>query len=506
MNATAIPQNEAALAAICLSALMLGLEISSIPSILPTLEQVLPADFRQLQWIMNAYTIAMTSCLMAMGALADRFGRKRIFMTGIAVFGLASLTCGWAASAPILIVARALQGASGAAMLACQIAVLSHQFRHGPERGRAFGWWGVVFGLGLGFGPLIGGLIVAWVSWDWVFLVHGLLALVTLALARVGIVESSDPHSVRIDLAGMATLSLAVFCLVFLITQGRGLTGADPLGLTLAAFGVLSLLAFVMVETRIARPMFDFGAFRLRAFSGALLGSVGMNFSFWPFVIYLPIYVHAVLGLDSVTAGLALLAYTLPTLVVPPFAERMLMRHGPAFVIPLGLFAIGLGFVAMWLSATGDGAAWWTMLPGCLLAGLGLGLTNTPVTNTATAALPAERAGMASGMDMSARIISLALNIALMGFILLEGIRFSLGRFGFPDDGAALGRLAELIAAGNLSAAEDGGADLATARAALTQGFGWVMLYGAFWAWGLSALSLLIFGRRKTVPVGAGQM
>ncbi|PIK73872.1 MFS transporter, partial [Methylobacterium frigidaeris] len=128
---------------------------------LPTLEQVLPADFRELQWIMNAYTIAMTTWLMAMGALADRFGRKRVFLAGIGVFGAASLICGLAASAALLIAARFLQGTSAAAMLACQIAVLSHQFRDGPDRGVAFGWWGIIFGIGLGFGPLVGGAIVA---------------------------------------------------------------------------------------------------------------------------------------------------------------------------------------------------------------------------------------------------------------------------------------------------------------------------------------------------------
>jgi MFS family permease len=145
---TVIPRNRAALAAVCLSALMLGLEISSIPSILPTLQRLLPADFRQLQWIMNAYTIAMTTCLMAMGALADRFGRRRVFLTGIVLFGIASFACGRATQAPALIAARFFQGASGAAMLASQIAVLSHQFRDGAERGRAFGWWGVIFGIG----------------------------------------------------------------------------------------------------------------------------------------------------------------------------------------------------------------------------------------------------------------------------------------------------------------------------------------------------------------------
>lgn len=492
-----------ALAAVCLSALMLGLEISSIPSILPTLEHVLPADFKQLQWIMNAYTIAMTTWLMAMGALADRFGRKRIFMAGIVVFGIASLVCGLATSAPILIAARFLQGTSGAAMLACQVAVLSHQFRDGQERGMAFGWWGIIFGIGLGFGPIVGGVIVAVSSWQWVFLVHVALAIVTLVLARTGVEESADPHAVCIDLAGMVSLSLSVFCLVYLITQGQVPGSDNPAGLGIGVLGILSFLTFVFVESRVARPMFDFGAFRNRKFAGALLGSSGMNFSFWPFVIYLPIYFQAVLGYDSVTAGLTLLAYTLPTLIVPPFAERLLLRHGPRVVIPLGLFIIGAGFILMRLAVTSDHASWITMLPGCILAGTGLGLTNTPVTNTATASVPVERAGMASGMDMSARMISLAINIALMGFILLQGIRPGLEQALQMQVAPSLHTLAEAIAAGNLAAGEGSGVTVAVARQALTHGFRWVMLYGALCAWGLSLMSLIVFGAKKATPTEA---
>ena len=186
----------------------------------------------------------------------------------------------------------------------------------------------------LRFGPLVGGLTVAVASWPWVFLVHVALALLTLALARTGVVESADPHAVRIDLPGMATLSLAVFCLVFLITRGQRVDAGNPVGLALAGVGIASLLAFIAVETRTARPMFDFAAFRARAFSGALLGSAGMNFSFWPFMIYLPIWFQVALGYDSVTAGLALLAFLDSSfLSFPEVTDALIVVLAPSEVL-----------------------------------------------------------------------------------------------------------------------------------------------------------------------------
>ncbi|WJS85775.1 MFS transporter [Paracoccus sp. TOH] len=504
MNPAPSSKNSFALVAVCLSALMLGLEITSIPSILPALESVLPADFRQLQWIMNAYTIAMCAVLMAMGALGDRFGRKRIFMSGVVVFGIASLICGLATSAPLLIAARFLQGLSAAAMLACQVAVLSHQFRDGAERGKAFGWWGIIFGIGLGFGPIVGGGIITLASWEWVFLIHVAIAAATVLFAQKGVEESSDPQATRIDLAGMVTLSIAVFGIVYLITQGQELGLASPAALAILAVSIASFVLFVVVENRTARPMFDFTAFRIRRFSGALLGSSGMNFSFWPFVIYLPIYLQAVLGYDAIAAGLTVLAYTVPTILVPPLAERLLLSRGPGLVIPLGLFTIGAGFGLLHIVASSEHANWMTLLPGCILAGIGLGLTNTPVTNTATAAVPPERAGMASGMDMSARFISLAVNIAIMGLILLSGVYAYLAQ-GLPQPPAeaTLRALADAVSAGNLAAAESHGFPITAARAALAQGIGWVTLYGAVSAWTLALMSFLVFGGKKSMRAEA---
>ncbi|RTQ35229.1 MFS transporter [Variovorax gossypii] len=498
-------KNRVALAAICLIAMMFGLEISSVPVILPTLEKTLHGDFSDMQWIMNAYTIACTTVLMGAGTLADRYGRKRILVVSVVLFGLTSLACGLAQNAAVLIVARFLQGLSGGTMLICQLAALSHQFQQGKERSRAFATWGVVFGMGLGFGPIIGGAIAALSSWQWVFLVHAPLAVLAVVLVLGSVQESRDPDAQRLDLPGIVTLSLTVLGLTCFITQGPGLGFSSPLAIGIAVASAASFVLFLWVEKINPHPMFDFSVFRIRNFSGSIIGSIGMNFSFWPFMIYLPIYFQGALGYDAVIAGSALLAYTLPTLVLPPLAERLSLRYRPGIVIPAGLFVIGLGFIAMRYGSGMAHASWMTMLPGCLLAGIGLGLTNTPVTNTTTGSVPSARAGMASGMDMSARLITLAINIALMGFVLLAGVHAHLrGALSTSLDALQLRALAEKIAAGSFSSLADGFPVLsqadpsgATVHAALVHGFGLVMLYGGVGVWVLAGISWLVFGSGK---------
>lgn len=493
-------RSAAVLLAVCLSCLMFGLEISSIPAILPTLEQVLGADFKQLQWIMNAYTLAVTTVLMAIGTLADRFGRKRIFILSIVAFGLTSLLCGIADNIALLTAARFLQGLSAGAMLICQIAVLSHEFQNSDERALAFGWWGIIFGTGLGFGPIIGGGITVLMGWEWVFLIHVVVAAVALLLAIGGIHESKDPAPGKLDIAGIVTLSVCVFCLAFYITQGPDIGFDSEMGLTILAISFASFIGFLIAENMSARPMFDFAVFRIRDFSGAVIGSAAMNISFWPFMIYLPIWFQAGLGYDSVTAGLALLAYTLPTLVMPPFGEKLSLRYRPGIVIPAGLFTIGIGFMLMMIGTNDSHPSWLTMMPGCLLAGIGLGLTNTPVTNTTTGSVSRDRAGMASGIDMSARMVSLAINIAIMGFILASGVQAYLeSETTLNLNGAELRLLAERIAAGN--EVVELGLSTEIVHQALARGFRWVMLYGALGVWTLAGIGFVLFNVKPAQPM-----
>ncbi|WP_175650872.1 MFS transporter [Pseudomonas sp. Marseille-P9899] len=475
-----------ALAAVCLAAMMFGLEISSIPVILPTLETLLEGRFSDLQWIMNAYTLACTTVLMAVGTLVDRYGRRTLFLASVAVFGLASLACGLAEDASTLIIARTVQGASGGALLICQISILSRQFTEPRERSKAFALWGIVFGAGLGLGPIIGAGILALANWQWVFLIHLPLAVIAFALAGAGVHASSEAPTGKLDSLGILLLASAVFGLTFVIIQGPELSSATAGALALAT--LLAFVAFLISQRLNPHPMMDFSVFRIRGFSGALLGSAGMNFSFWPLMIYLPIYFQAGMGLDNVDAGLLLLAYTLPTLFVPPLGERLALKLQPGVMIPAGLLVIGAGLMLMCIAIGSAHLLVPVMAAGCVLAGTGLGLTNTPVTNTSTGSVPPSRAGMASGMDMSARMTSLAINIAVMGWVLVQGIAGSL-RQSLPGlgEGSALQAMAQAVAAGKQAI------PASAFHTALDQGFAWVLIYGAASVCLAAVASLCVF-------------
>ncbi|WP_122257399.1 MFS transporter, partial [Pseudomonas salomonii] len=277
------------------------------------------------------------------------------------------------------------------------------------------------------------------------------------------------------------------------ITQGSENGFGSPAMLGWAGLSLVGLLLFIVVERRSAHPMFDFSVFRIQRFNGALMGSIGMNFSFWPFMIYLPLYFQAGLGYDTLTTGAALLAYTLPTLLVPPLAERLALRYGAERIIPLGLGLMGAGFITM---AAVNGAqqpsiVW--VLFSCVLAGVGLALTNSPTTNTTTGAVSADRAGMASGIDLSARLITLALNIALMGLVLLLGIGHHLSSLLPATTALDWPAISQNIAAGKLDALVLAPSD---AQAALRHGAGWAMLFAGLGACGLAILSRYFFQQR----------
>jgi MFS family permease len=479
-----------ALLSICLAALMFGLEISSVPIILPILETEMGATIGDMQWIMTAYTIGCAIVLIISGSLADRYGRRLVFSISIGLFGLASLVCGLSTNVTTLIVSRFLQGVAGGAMLTCLVTILNVQFADGPARAQAFSTWGVVFGAGLGFGPLVGAVILEYLNWKWVFLIHAVLAVPALFLVLASVDESRDPITKPLDLWGMIVLAATIFSATCLVqqTQVIGLTSAA--GITLGFLTISGIVAFLLIERTVTSPMVDFSVFRLRKFSGAICGAIGMNMSFWPFIIYYPLYLEVGLSFNSLYMGMMLLACTLPTILAPPLGENMVVRFGVEAVIPAGLFIIGLGFFLLAAGSLLKQPNWLALLPGSVIAGIGIGITNTPVSNASTSAVLSGQAGMASGIDMSARLITLAIIIVAMGTLLVMGIRNSLGGgpVHFQD-------VAEALAAGNFAQVKFLMPDLSVnhARAAFVSGFAWIIIFALVSAWTFAALSCVLF-------------
>lgn len=486
------------LMAVCLAALMFGFEISSVPVSLPVIEKELQGSFKDLQWIMNAYTIACCTVLMAAGTLADKYGRKRIFMYNIILFAITSLICGLAQNMSTLIISRFMQGLSGGAMFICTIANLSNQFPEVRERARAFSIWGVIVGVGLGFGPIIGSAIMTGLNWRWIFLIHVPISLITILLGYQYITESKDNNSQKLDIWGILFLALSVFSLTYFIIQSpdAGLSSAKMILVLLLS--VVYFIIFLWVEKKSNYPMFDFSVFRISNFSGAIMGSIGMNFSFWPFIIYLPILFQTGFGYSVIFTGICLLAYTLPSLVVPPLAEYLTLRFKARTVIPSGLFLIGAGFLLMRYGCMVENASWKTLLSGMLIAGIGLGMTNTPVTNTATGAVSNDRVGMASGIDTSARLITLAINIAVMGFILIAGIFHNIKNIlpGHPNV-EELHNLAERMISGNNTLVKKTGISANQIKNVLAHAFGNVLLFGGIGVWILASCSFLLFRLKR---------
>src|SRR4051812_25507524 len=252
--------------AVCVAIFMLLLDITIVNVALPAIAKSLHASFTDLQWVVDAYALALAVCVLNAGSLSDLLGRKRVFVLGLALFTAASLLCGLATSPLFLILARALQGVGGAIMFATSLALLSQEF-HGRERGTAFGIWGATTGAAVAIGPLVGGALVSGAGWRWIFLVNlpiGTLALV-VSLLKLG--ESSDPEHASFDPGGLVTFSAGLFLLVFGLLRGNDLGWSSPTVLAVLVGAAALLAAFAFLELRLPRPMLDLRLFRDPAFT-----------------------------------------------------------------------------------------------------------------------------------------------------------------------------------------------------------------------------------------------
>jgi EmrB/QacA subfamily drug resistance transporter len=446
----------AILVLICVSApsFMLQLDANIVAVSLPSIGESLGANFAGIEWVITAYTLSFASLLLPAGALADRFGRKRTLITGLVLFTLASFFCGAAPNLTVLIVARAFQGIGAALQLSSALATLSSAFK-GDTRARAFAFWGSVVGIGITLGPIVGGLITQTFGWQWAFYINLPIGAVTVALIVAVIDESKDPGAVRVDVPGVLTFSAFLFLTTLGLISGNhdGWTSSHILIEGLGA--VVFLMLFVVVEKRQARPMVDFSFFRRPTYLGANIAQFSFAAGLLTMLTFMPIYFQHALGLSPRTAGLLMLPMALPLFIVPRIVTAQLSHRltgRTLLTAGLALVSLGLAFMAL---VAGDLDVRF-MLAGMLATGLGAGLLNGETTKVGMTVIPAERAGMASGISGTMRFTGIVIGFAALGVVLFSRISAAItAALPSLDDSDRLGFIRE-VASGNLSGAGTG--------------------------------------------------
>jgi EmrB/QacA subfamily drug resistance transporter len=393
---------------------LLLLDVTAVNVALPALRRGLHASFSELQWVIDAYALTLAAVLLTAGSLADRFGRRRLFVIGIAVFTGASLLCAAAGTATLLDVARALQGVGGAAMFASSLAILADAYR-GPARGRALGIWGAITGAALALGPLVGGALVDALGWRWIFIVNVPLGAALVWITLTGVRESRDPRGQRIDAGGLGSFTLACFLLVFGLIRGNADGWGSPRIVGAFAVGAALLIAFAVIELRGRAPMLDLRLFRIPAFTGTAIVAFAQSFALYPLFLFLAIYFQDLLGLSPVGTGLRLLPLTLALFLVAPISGSLTGRVPLRYLLSLGLALIGTGLLLM---RTLDAASSWTvLLPGFIVGGVGIGVISPALAAAMVGVLSEDRTGLASGVNNTFRQLGIAVGIAALGAI-----------------------------------------------------------------------------------------
>jgi EmrB/QacA subfamily drug resistance transporter len=424
------------LVAVCTTTFMLLLDITIVNVALPSIQRDLHAGLTGLEWVVDAYALTLAALILTAGALADRFGRRLLFMVGVLVFTSASLVCGLAWNIVALDVARAVQGVGGAALFATALALIGHEYR-GPERGGAIAIWGATIGAAVASGPLVGGLLTEGLGWRWVFFVNVPVGAFALAVALTRMNESRDEGAVRSDLWGLLTLSAALFLIVFGLLRGNSSGWSSALILSSLIGGAALLVVFVFVELMQERPMLDVTLFRQPAFLGVSIATFCIGAGMFALFPYLSIYLQDVLGYGPLGAGVRFLPLTLFVFAVPIVMRRFAPGASLRLQLAAGLALVAVALLLMYgLSA---GSQWTALLAGLIVGGVGIGLANPAIAAAALRAVDPTRTGMASGVNNAFRLTGVAVGVAALGAVLERRATSSLASTLGPH-GRALGQ------------------------------------------------------------------
>ncbi|MFI6204981.1 MFS transporter [Streptomyces sp. NPDC051041] len=406
------------LAICCMSLLIVSLDNTVLNVALPAMQRELHADTAGLQWAIDAYTLVLASLLMLAGSTADRIGRKRVFMAGLAVFTLGSLLCSLAPDLQSLVAFRAVQAVGGSMLNPVAMSIITNTFTDPRERARAIGVWGAVVGISMAAGPLVGGLLVESVGWRSIFWVNLPVGLAALLLTLRFVPESRAPKARRPDPLGQLMVVALFGSLTYAIIEAP--TAGPATAVPFAAVAFAALLGLLVYEPRRAEPLIDLRFFRSAPFSGATVIAVGAFAALGGFLFLSTLYLQNVRGLSALHAGLWMLPMAVPTFLCAPLAGRLVAARGPRLpllVAGCAMTASGVLFAAFEAETSNV-----TLFLGYVLFGVGFGCVNAPVTDTAVSGMPRAQAGVAAAVASTSRQLGQTLGVAVVGAVLAAGV------------------------------------------------------------------------------------
>jgi EmrB/QacA subfamily drug resistance transporter len=405
------------LGAMCFALFMLMLDNTVVNVALPSIQRDLHATLSALEWTVNAYTLTFAVLMVTGGRLGDIFGRRRMFLFGVAVFGLSSLAIGFAPSDTTLVAFRAIQGIGAAFMMPATLSLITQAFP-AHQRGTAIGTWAGVSALALAIGPVVGGFLTQQVSWRAIFFINPPIALVAVAVTLFAARESRDETvSRKIDFPGIASITIGLTALVLALVEANAWDSSPThpsariIGLLVVA--VAALAAFVITERRSASPMVDFQFFRSRTFLGVNVVAFVVSFAMLAQFFFLALYMQNILHYSPLQTGLRFLPATVVIIVMGPLAGRLTDRVGSRVPMTVGMLvvALALGIQSRLTVHTGYGL----LLPGFVLMGLGMGMVMSPMSTAAMNAVDRTKAGVASGVLSMSRMVGGTFGVAIMG-------------------------------------------------------------------------------------------
>jgi EmrB/QacA subfamily drug resistance transporter len=401
------------LAICCMSLFIVGLDVTVVNVALPSIQRELHASVSGLQWVIAAYSLVLASLLMLSGSTADRFGRRRTFQLGLALFTLGSLLCSLAPNLGALVAFRALQAIGGSMLNPVAMSIITNTFTERTARAKAIGVWGGVVGLSMALGPIVGGLLVTSVGWRSIFWINIPVGVAAIVLTALFVPESKAPLARRFDPVGQLLVMITLVTLVYGIIEGPGRGWTSPLIIGCFVIAIAAAIGFGAYETRRDQPLIDIRFFRSAPFTGATLIAVSAFAALGGFLLLSTLYLQDARGLSALHAGLYMIPMAAMTAICAPLSGRIVGSRGPR--LPLLGAGVAIAVSAVMLTRLATHTPTIDLVVTYLLFGIGFGLVNAPITNTAMAGMPRAQAGVAAAVASTSRQVGSSLGVAVIG-------------------------------------------------------------------------------------------